>query len=492
MVKKDSFKNEQYMKDSKKKLYLTVTRMYVPLICDHFLGSYADTSSYQKVFFLDFYTRCCYCNGRFYYGPEAIDFGDVVFEKNKREKGYLARVFEHIYALGEELMQLSERIRKTDYSKTKKEELISLFRQFSEKYKTYAVSLMGFNIEFPVERELRKKVKDRPNPDEDLGILLFPSKENFAPLEQANLFLIKELLDKKDITKIDALTKEIRQKISDHVYEYGWINARGGQDNPWTEKEIFDRCMEIKGNPLEKLAELQEHKAKIRRECEKIMSELKADENLFNLVMITKELVYFRTYRTDYLNKAFFNVKNLLEAVAKSRNLSHRELIHLRIDEILNGVDVPKDEIARRMRGYTLMTLEPAKLEFSSDPEKIRKAEADYCERSSAEADEVKGTVAFKGKIQGRAKVVITKNEIPKVERGDILITAMTTPEFVPAMEKAVAFVTDEGGITCHAAIVAREMKKPCVIGTKVATKVFKDGDFVEVDAYNGIVRKIR
>ncbi len=67
----------------------------------------------------------------------------------------------------------------------------------------------------------------------------------------------------------------------------------------------------------------------------------------------------------------------------------------------------------------------------------------------------------------------------------------MTTPDFLPAMERAAAFVTEEGGITCHAAIVAREMKKPCVIGTKIATKVFKDGDRVEVDATKGVVRKI-
>jgi len=57
-------------------------------------------------------------------------------------------------------------------------------------------------------------------------------------------------------------------------------------------------------------------------------------------------------------------------------------------------------------------------------------------------------------------------------------------------MEKAAAFVTDEGGVLCHAAIVAREMKKPCVIGTKIATRIFKDGDIVEVDAYTGKVTK--
>jgi len=65
----------------------------------------------------------------------------------------------------------------------------------------------------------------------------------------------------------------------------------------------------------------------------------------------------------------------------------------------------------------------------------------------------------------------------------------MTDPRYVFAMKKAGAIVTDEGGITCHAAIVARELKKPCIIGTKIATKVLKGGDLVEVDAERGIVR---
>lgn len=71
------------------------------------------------------------------------------------------------------------------------------------------------------------------------------------------------------------------------------------------------------------------------------------------------------------------------------------------------------------------------------------------------------------------------------------MVSTMTFPHFIPAMEKAGAFITDEGGILCHAAIVAREMGKPCIIGTGNATRVLKDGDLVEVDAERGIVRKV-
>ncbi|MFA6099944.1 MAG: PEP-utilizing enzyme [Patescibacteria group bacterium] len=76
--------------------------------------------------------------------------------------------------------------------------------------------------------------------------------------------------------------------------------------------------------------------------------------------------------------------------------------------------------------------------------------------------------------------------------QGDVLVASMTRPEMLPAMKKASAIVTDEGGVTCHAAIVSRELNIPCVIGTKIATTMIKDGDRVEVNATQGIVRIIK
>jgi len=88
-------------------------------------------------------------------------------------------------------------------------------------------------------------------------------------------------------------------------------------------------------------------------------------------------------------------------------------------------------------------------------------------------------------------RIIFDVNEMDRVKNGDILVTGMTTPNFVPAMKRAGAIVTNDGGITCHAAIVSRELGVPCIIGTRMATKILKDGDLVEVDAENGIVRKI-
>jgi len=97
----------------------------------------------------------------------------------------------------------------------------------------------------------------------------------------------------------------------------------------------------------------------------------------------------------------------------------------------------------------------------------------------------------------GKARVVIPGNiemltaAVKSFKHGEVLITTMTQPNMVPIMSRSSAIVTDEGGLTSHAAIIARELNVPCVVGTKAATKIFKSGDQLEVDAVKGIVSKI-
>ena len=103
----------------------------------------------------------------------------------------------------------------------------------------------------------------------------------------------------------------------------------------------------------------------------------------------------------------------------------------------------------------------------------------------------LKGVVATPGIVKGRVRIIRMKTDIQKMQNGEIIVSPMTTPDVLPAVNKAVAIVTDEGSITCHAAIVSRELKIPCIIGTKVASEIFKDGDIIEVDAEKGVVRRI-
>ena len=100
----------------------------------------------------------------------------------------------------------------------------------------------------------------------------------------------------------------------------------------------------------------------------------------------------------------------------------------------------------------------------------------------------VKGLGASPGTAGGPVKIYEEGMSLDKIKAGDIMVTQMTTPDMVPAMTRAVAIVTDEGGMTCHAAIVARELGIPCVVGATEATTVLKDGMMVTVNGQMGVV----
>jgi len=102
----------------------------------------------------------------------------------------------------------------------------------------------------------------------------------------------------------------------------------------------------------------------------------------------------------------------------------------------------------------------------------------------------VHGRTAYPGTAIGKVVIIKNVSDIKKFSTGDILVAHSTNPELLPAVRIAGAIVTDEGGLMSHAAILSREIKIPCIIGTKYATQVFKDGDVVKVDGASGVVRK--
>lgn len=168
----------------------------------------------------------------------------------------------------------------------------------------------------------------------------------------------------------------------------------------------------------------------------------------------------------------------------------NRDLAYLVLPEEFLGTLPSDEELLRRSKGSALLDGK----EFAiSTLEEFAKNHPEFELRDlvahASETKEVQGQSAFRGKVSGLVRIVKNRKQAAAVGVGDIIVSPMTTPDFINAMKIAGAFVTDEGGVTCHAAIVAREMKKPCVIGTKIATQVFKDGDMVEVDAEKGVVR---
>lgn len=182
-----------------------------------------------------------------------------------------------------------------------------------------------------------------------------------------------------------------------------------------------------------------------------------------------------------------------ISPMMKKQNYPANYMKLLSVEEVKDFIvkgELPKRYILeKRARGYIYFS---GKIIPIRNFEKFLAKKNLYIEKIEKTASEFKGVVACKGGfIRGRVKSIFNSQEATFFRKGDILVTPMTSPEYLSAMKKAKAIVTDEGGLTCHAAIVSRELNKPCIIGTKIATKVLKDGNLIEVDADKGIVRKL-
>ncbi|MBI4262177.1 hypothetical protein HY624_01480 [Candidatus Uhrbacteria bacterium] len=271
-----------------------------------------------------------------------------------------------------------------------------------------------------------------------IGDISFPIKKN------AHAYFLEALASRASLASIQK--------------QFAWIKVRDGFSAGFT------------------LEELGVERAKIRKQGRShAVPHVRIPTGLKNLAAIAQELVYFRTLRTDILYEFLFLARPILKSVAKKYGIPFLELRNYAIQDLIAG----------KPKAYP-----PAVCVISYGKE-FAILDAPLVDDSLGAVRELKGVIAFKGVVRGIAKIVKVAHEIGKVQEGDIIIAPTTAPSFIFGMKRAAAFVTEEGGITSHAAIVAREMKKPCIIGTKIATRVFKDGDRVEVDAERGIIRRI-
>ena len=198
-----------------------------------------------------------------------------------------------------------------------------------------------------------------------------------------------------------------------------------------------------------------------------------------------------RTYTEPVYDEVDSVLKKIVQVISKQENVAATWMRYITHDEIKNyfekGILPPLDILRKREKGCALWFHDGnCTFYFGKEFREIKKKMMIVYRRKV-----IKGTTAYPGKIRGIARVVFDPHRVNVFNSGDILVTGMTRPEYLPLMEKSAGFVTDAGGILSHAAIVARELKKPCVIGTIVGTKKIKDGMMVEVDADKGIVKII-
>lgn len=203
---------------------------------------------------------------------------------------------------------------------------------------------------------------------------------------------------------------------------------------------------------------------------------------------ITEIMIKLRYFGRENWNKAHELTRRLFAETARRLNLSIENLKFLKPAEIiglLNKKNLNTNEtIKQRQKCYFFH--KNGKFELKEN--QTFKIEQEI----TPETNEITGRGTFHAKITGKARIINNKGDLEKVNQGDIIVLRMTTPDLVcEAMKKAAAIITDEGGITCHAAVVSREFNIPALIGTRFATKIFKDNDKIEVDTEKGIARKL-
>jgi pyruvate,water dikinase len=208
--------------------------------------------------------------------------------------------------------------------------------------------------------------------------------------------------------------------------------------------------------------------------------------------MIARDFMYLRFQRVDVHFKAEVMTRTLQHELARLAGISRDELVMLTYDELRDwvaaGQRLDRGELATRVANGITYRVEGGRHSWETAEPLTRTIDPSARERARVGLE---GTTACVGTAEGRVKHVTNVGDMHDFVEGDILVTPMTTPDVMLAIERAAAIVTDEGGLLCHAAIISRELNKPCVIGVGIATTALADGDEAVVTAVptRGIVK---
>lgn len=247
-----------------------------------------------------------------------------------------------------------------------------------------------------------------------------------------------------------------------------------------------------KGAYKQRYQELKNYASNQQAQVKKILAKYGLAENPFWLF---QKLTFWREHRKQS-NLMGVHVLHKILAYVEIKTGIPQKLLHSatqnEFEALLSGL-IKRDVLEERYeKGVIFHVLDGDLRVAVSHEAQSLKDELDLKSRGEITENTLTGQVASQGYAQVIARVVLGTEDFSKFNEGEILVTGMTRPEFVPLMKKSAAIVTNEGGVTCHAAIVSRELAKPCIIGTRNATDLIHDGDLIEVRANHGTVRILK
>ncbi|OGZ27633.1 MAG: hypothetical protein A2427_02690 [Candidatus Nealsonbacteria bacterium RIFOXYC1_FULL_40_7] len=337
---------------------------------------------------------------------------------------------------------------------------------------------IGMEIDKEFKNKLSEYIKDKKELNQIYGILGAPKMLSFIAKEE------------RELKQIGSLGKtEQKNALENHLKKYFWI-----QNSYAVPKELgtdfFRKRMKKLG------AEDSENKA-ILSEKEKIFLKYKFDPEVMEVVEIIGFTTTWQDERKANTLRAVSYLGRVVKEVSERIRVKTENLYYLGFTDVfgLRSIDELKkmqDELENRSKGVMFIMSKNKEVKITRKEYQEIAAYRKRVEENTKEVNDIHGSTASGGTAIGRVAVCKGLDSLDKVKKGDVLVASMTRPEYMAAIKKAAEIVTDEGGITCHAAIVARELGIPAIIGTKIATKMLKDGMIVEVKANHGLVRIIK
>ena len=414
------------------------------------------------------------------------DAASLWWNNIKQEENFvdkLLREFEGIIAIDVAIME-HPILKKKSWSDDELVEILNIYMSWFSQF--FEIVYPWFAIDEMKEKHLEPFLKTyyQKNSTELIQKLLRPTKLPFSSLEQEALIKVAE----RD-------GRIFESALIEHARRYASIALRDIDDQPHDLAYFRSRVESLKADGIENAKEGFARLKQEIGEADKLETSLDAPREIRQLVHLTRSFVFLRTHSIDYMNMVLLAFQPVFKAIAGKLAVDLEELMYLTLDEMVSGIrGVPlkaKATARERMQKPYLYIISPGG-SYLSVGEESATAFAQVMPAANSVLERVtslKGVPAFPGKVRGRARVILDRKRSNELQTGEILVTPMTIPDFVPAMQRSAGIITNEGGVLCHAAIMSRELKKPCIIGTKIATDVLHDGDLVEVDADEGVVR---
>ncbi len=363
-----------------------------------------------------------------------------------------------VKAIISEAVSWAKRLENQRWSNASKKRIDTTTRQFfSQTYRFWTTAYFPMMMDSPIRKYL-KSVARVKEVDAILSKYARPRRLNALQRKANHYYQLKKRYGSKLPL---SLIQKLRKK-------YFWTKSYVFHVRPYTIRDVVKEVKTAKPVYLPPVL--------------KLPNELKPCARVLDTA---RKLVELRDYRILEYSRFIGYLQPFLKELAKTLGLSYEELIQLTTEEILKR-KFNKQDIKKRAKGVGYLVVEGHGFILVG-----RQVKELATEKGWSEVKILHGRTGFPGLVKGRVKKV-NPYIYEKIRKGDIIVTGMTTPEIVPFLKKVRAIVTDEGGVTAHAAIISREFKIPCVLGTKIATQALNDGDLVEVDATKGIVRKLK